>query len=117
MNKESNPTKPLTENLLAMSRRPVFPFFKMKIERTTKDTPIIQRLKVSPDLYDFLVKIYGTNELMFYLDMLNGKIECWTPSMHLTFEAMEKFQLMSPSNKWVKDAKKFILKARSEIKI
>jgi len=116
MTKRTESIKPSTERLLSMAHRPVFPLFNLKLESSTKQTPVIQRLKVSPVLYDFLVKVYGTNELTFYFDTMNGKIECWTPSMHVTFKAMHELGLMPSTKEWVQEAKGHLEDTVSHVK-
>lgn len=109
--------RPSTENLLAVSQRPVFPFLILRLEKTRAGAtpPTILRLKIREELYNYFTKIFGTDELMLYHDPQNGKVELWTPSMHLSFEAMEELGLMSSKTTWVQKARPMLKKTLSKI--
>lgn len=115
--KSKKATKPSTGGLLSIAGRPVYPFFLLRLGRTKKGqtSPTVVNLKVDGDIYDYLTKAFGTNELIVYLDPSNGKIEAWTPGMHLTFEAMEELGLMEPAGKWLEKARPFLNKTLSQV--
>lgn len=108
--------KPLTGSLLSIAQRPVYPFVMLRLEKTRKGAtaPTILRLKVDDEVYEYLTKVFGTNELVIYLDPRNGKMEVWTPGMHLTFEAMEELGLMTPASEWLEGARPFLRETLSK---
>lgn len=115
--KPKKAAKPSTGGLLSIAGRPVYPFVMLRLGRTKKGqtSPTIFNLKVDDEIYDYLTKVFGTNELIAYLDPGNGKIEVWTPSMHLTFEAMEELGLMESVGKWLQKARPFLNRTMSEV--
>lgn len=110
-------TKPSTGGLLSIAERPVYPFLILRLEKTRKGqkSPTVVRLKVDAELYNYLTRVYGTDELITYLDPRNGKIEVWTPGMHLNFEAMEELGLMAPAREWLERARPFLKQTVSKI--
>lgn len=109
--------RPLTGGLLSIAERPVYPFFMLRLEKTRRGqtSPTIVSLKTDEKVYDYLTKVFGTNELIVYLDPGNGKMEVWTPGMHLTFEAMEELGLMESVGKWLQKARPFLNEAVSKV--
>lgn len=109
--------KPSTGKLLSIAERGVYPLFVLRLAKTKKGqtSPTFIDLKVDDKTYDYLTNVYGTDELITYLDPGNGKIEVWTPGMHLTFEAMEELGLMESKEKWLQKARPFINKTVSKI--
>ena len=108
--------EPKTGSLLAIGQRPVFPVAVLRFEKIRKGStePTFLRFKVGQELYDYVTKVFGTDELVLYLDPENAKIELWTPGMHMTFEAMEEVGLMGSKAKWVENARSFLKKTLSE---
>jgi len=109
--------KPSTGRLLSIAERPVYPFFLLRLGRAKRGqtSPTVIDFKVDDKIYDYLTKVFGTNELIVYLDPGNGKIEAWTPGMHLTFEAMEELGLIEPAGKWLQKARPFLDKIMSQL--
>jgi len=98
-----------TTQLLATATRPVFPFFILKIEeRKEAGAPASIAVEVDKAIREYLVKAYGSNEIVCYLDPTNAQIQAWTPSMHLSFELMNEFGLMSDVKTWLINARPFL---------
>lgn len=95
-----------TEKLLGTALNPIFPFFVLKIKESSKITdPDVVVVDVHKELYKYLVKNYGKDEIIFYLDPLVGQIAAWTPSMHSSFSLLNKIGATSNPKEWITKAR------------
>lgn len=100
-----------TEVLLGIASRPIYPFFIMKFEPADeKSEAYLASLKVRTEVYHYIKSIFGSDEVTFYLDPLQGKMEAWTPSMHASFEFSRRLNLMKPVRQWIQEARGFLAK-------
>ena len=107
----SSVNKPNTETILALAHRPVFPFFSIKFEKAGKNEPPVKlNVKVDDEIYEFIYRTFGTDEIIFSLDSLSSQISAWTPSMHNSINSLQEMELFSSTNKWLQESRKFLRK-------
>ncbi len=100
-----------------MASQPVYPFFAVKFEPSTKVAEGISvTVKVHQDIFNFLKKAYGTDELLFYLDMTNGQIASWTSSMHTAIRILSVWGAMSHPKKWLSQARMYLKKVTAKVR-
>lgn len=97
-------TKSTREALINIAHGISFPLLCLNIEEVVKKSNTDVTLRVSPELYRSLLTRFGTNKILLYHDLRDGKIEAWSPSMHFSLDIMQKYRLMSSSRTWIKNA-------------
>ncbi|MCL4435179.1 MAG: hypothetical protein M1503_07705 [Thaumarchaeota archaeon] len=106
-----------TEILLGTASQPVFPFFILKFEQgEAKEETYLLSMKVRPEIYNYVKTVFGKDEVIFYLDPLVGQIQAWTPSMHASFEMVEKLGLMSSIRIWIMNARAHLAKFLAQLR-
>jgi len=95
------------EELIRLAHGPTFPFFVLKLEESKKEESTAT-LKVSSEVYKDLVKRYDSDELIFYLDVRQGKLASWSPDMIFTIKVLYNLGIFPSSSSWVKAARKHI---------
>lgn len=110
---EVAPRSPM-QILLDIAHGPAYPFCISKIVKTNKKETFVQEIKLKPKFYDFLLKTYGTDEIVLYCNLAGGGIEAWSTDMQLTFKLMNRIGLMSSTKEWVIKSRPYISAFLSE---
>lgn len=95
-----------TEALLTLAHSPAYPFFILKLKKIGKDTPDAT-LNVRSDIYDFLTKHHGTDEILVYCGLSDGRIEAWSPDMQFTVRLLAHLTIMDPASSWIPIAREY----------
>lgn len=95
-----------TEILLQTAHSPTYPLFVLQIRKEGKETPEAV-LTLRPEIYDFLVKRYGTKEILIYCGFVDGGIEAWSPDMQFTIRLLGALSIMSETRRWISAARDF----------
>jgi len=106
-----------TEILLGTVTHPVFPFFLVKFTQAEeKEETYMLTMKVRAEIYNYIKAVFGKDEVTFYLDPLNGEIRVWTPSMHASFEFVQRLGLMSAVRLWIQNARSHLARVISGVR-
>lgn len=95
-----------TEVLLQSAHSPAYPLFVLQIRKQGKETPDAV-LTLPPEIYDFLVKHYGTSNIVMYLSLSDGTVEAWSPDMQFTMRLLASLHIMNEPTRWVTIARNF----------
>jgi len=98
----------LVETLIDVAHAPTFPFLVIQLKKSNKAQSFVSEVKLSPTLYDLLVKHYGTDRLVTYCDLRSGKIEAWTTDMLISFRILNKLDVMSEPASWIIKSREYI---------
>ena len=96
------------ETMIKIAHDPTFPLFVLNLDKGNLQTDPTLNLKVPPEIYERLTSLYGTDSLLFYLD-ISGKMEAWSPDMLATYRILEKYEIISSFKSWTKTSRKFIV--------
>lgn len=96
------------EALVDLAQGPSFPFFEMILDETNKAQSPSVTLLVSPTIRKQLMSIYKTDRLLFYVDILGGKIEAWTPDMLESMRILRETGVMSAEAQWILKARSYV---------
>jgi len=95
-----------TEALLRLAHSSAYPFFVLKLRKTGKETPDAT-LSVRPEIYDFLTKHHGSDEILVYCGLSDGRIEAWSPDMQFTVRLLARLGIMDPADSWIPVAREY----------
>jgi hypothetical protein len=96
------------EGLIDLAQGNTFPFFEIVLEETNKAQSPTVNLTVSPAIRKRLAKIYETDRVLFYVDILGGKMEAWSADMLESIRILGELGVMSPATQWILNARAYI---------
>lgn len=96
------------EGLIDLAQGMTFPFFEIVLEETNKSQSSTVNLTVSPAIRKQLAKIYETDRILFYVDILGGKMEAWSADMLESIRILGELGVMSPATQWILNARAYI---------
>lgn len=105
---EAIPFKKPMEILFEVAHFPTFPFLVLKFVKSPTVETFHQEIKVKPQLYERILKVYGTDEVIVYFDIPRGGMSAWTKDMHLAITLLNKIGVMMHPRNWVAEARRFI---------
>ena len=82
----------------------------MKFEQAEeKDEDYLVNIKVGPEIYNYIKTGYS-EEVQFYFDVINGKIDAWTPQMIASFQFAHRPGKMGSLRIWIQNARSYLAK-------
>jgi len=96
------------EALVDVAQTPTFPFFRVILEETNKAQSSDLKLLVSPTIRKHLMNIFGTDKLLFYIDVTTGRMEAWTADMLESTNMLSESNVMSQGDQWVLKARTYV---------
>ncbi|RLI22085.1 hypothetical protein DRO54_02035 [Candidatus Bathyarchaeota archaeon] len=97
-----------TEIWRDLAHIPTFPFFIIKFTESKTVEDFALELRVKPKIYEHIKNIYGTDEVIFYFDLLRGEIMAWTLDMLLTIRLLSEEGIMSTPEDWIKKSRPYM---------
>lgn len=97
-------------DMMDMAKGSIFPICVLKLKKKTKRGLKVAEVEVGSALYDFLFKIYGTDEIIVYCDLRAVSIGSFSPDMQISYDILQKLGLVTKPEKWVKRAGPYIEK-------
>jgi len=96
------------ETLVDLTEAPVFPFFRIILEKTNKAQSADLQLLVSPTIYNYLSDRLHTEKIVFYLNTRTGRMEAWTWDMLESIRILTNLRAMSREDQWILKARSYI---------
>jgi hypothetical protein len=98
-------------DMMEMAKNPIFPICILKLKKKTKPGVNVVEVEVGSALYDFLFKVYGTDDIILYCDLRAASIGSFSPDMRIAYDILQKLRLVTKPENWVKRAEPYIEKA------
>jgi len=97
-------------DLMDMAKNPIFPVCVLKLKKQAKPSVKAIEVEIGSALYDFLTKIYGTDEIILYCDLRAARIGSFSADMQISYDILRKLGFLTKPENWVKRARPYIEK-------
>ena len=97
-------------DMMDMAKGPIFPICALKLKKKTKPGVKVTEVEIGSAFYDFLSKIYGTDEIILYCDLRGVSIGSFSPDMQISYDILQKLGLVTKAENWAKRAEPYIEK-------
>lgn len=67
-------------------------------------------MRVPNEVYDYFQRVFGTDELLLYLDPQSAELRAWSPDMHLAFDILKEKGVFPHKVEWVEKAREYLIR-------
>ena len=95
-------------DMVALAKENTYPIFVLKMQKQKKPSVPSVKVELNDALYEYLVGIYGTDEIVFYCNLQSAMIGAFSPDMQISYDFLQSQGLVSKCETWVKKAVPYI---------